>query len=142
MAKGIPPQVKATVDRCAVFVSPCGDAARDKAAFDGLKQALGQLDWLLDDTNVKGSARITSKSSTARASGAVEHCVNPDVNPRAIRAYGVLCKLDAYRRDSLCKLTDYEGNKIIDTEIVFNAQALPTPVREYLETFAAVSSHP
>lgn len=135
----LPPQVKATVDRCAVFVTLHDDADKNKACFDGLKQALGQLKWALDDHNVKGSARITSKAVSARASGAVEECLNGDENPRAIRAYGVLCKLDAYRRDSLCKLTDTDGSKVIDVSITFSIGSLPMPVREYLMTFAAVA---
>jgi len=135
----LPPQVKATVDRCFVFVRIHSDDARNKASFDGLKQALGQLKWALDDHNVRGSARITSKSVSARASGAVEECLNGDENPRAVRAYGVLCKLDAYRRDSLCKLTNADGAKVIDDSIIFGPMCLPSPVREYLLTFAAVA---
>jgi hypothetical protein len=136
----LPPQVKSTVDRFRYFIALTGDETKDQVAWNGLKQELGQLQWRLDAENVKGGGRVTSKSASARASGATEECINPENNVRAVRAYIVLCKLDNYRRASECKWRDTDGKMQIDTEIRFGIEALPHAVREYLTAFCAVEA--
>ena len=135
----LPPQVKATVDRFAHFLTLTDDKTKDTLAWNSLKQELGQLRWSLNADGVKGGGRVTSKSASARASGATEECLNPENNTRAIRAYVVLCKLDNYRRASECKWKDSEGKLNIDAEIQFTASALPYAVKDYLLAFCAVA---
>lgn len=135
----LPPQVKATVDRFAMFITLADAPDKDKVIWNSLKQELGQLQWRQDAENVRGSGRVTSKSASAGASGASESCVNPENNVRAVRAYVVLCKLDNYRRASECKWRDSEGKMQIDADIKFNIDALPYGVRDYLTAFVATA---
>lgn len=134
----LPPQVKATVDRFATFITLCpGEDTKATTVWNAFKQELGQLQWALNADGVKGGGRVTSKSASAKASGASEECINPENNTRAVRAYVVLCKLDNYRRASECKWRDTEGKAQIDADIRFTADALPYGVKDYLLAFVA-----
>lgn len=132
----LPEEIKSVVNRASTFVNGVTDAE-----WNGLKQALGQLQWERIDDNVKGSAKITAQGkATAKANGSSVVCVNADCNLSATRAYGVLCALDAFRRNPLVKLTNWKGETMIDTTITFERVALGKRSSQYLAAFAVVEN--
>lgn len=131
----LPEEIKAVVNRASTFVNGVSNEE-----WNGLKQALGQLQWERIDDGVKGSARITAAGkASAKANGSSVVCVNADCNLSATRAYGVICALDSFRRNPLVKLTNWKGESMIDDSITFERCALGKRSNQYLQTFAIVS---
>ena len=130
----LPEEIKSLVNRASTFIS--GVAPEE---WNGLKQALGQLQWERVTDGVKGNARITAQGkATAKANGSAVVCLNADENLCATRAYGVLCALDAFRRNPLVKLTNWKGDSLLDDTIKFERCAIGKRSSEYLASFAVV----
>lgn len=131
----LPEEIKSVINRAASFINGVS-----QEEWNGLKQELGQLQWERIDDGVKGSAKITAAGkASAKANGSSVVCVNADCNLSATRAYGVICALDAFRRNPLVKLTNWKGETMIDDTIQFERVALGKRSSQYLATFAIVS---
>lgn len=131
----LPEEIKSVVNRAASFINGVS-----QEEWNGLKQELGQLQWERIDSGVKGSAKITAQGKAmAKANGSSVVCLNADCNLSATRAYGVICALDAFRRNPLVKLTNWKGESTIDDTIQFERVALGKRSSEYLQAFAVVS---